>query len=194
MLDWPLMAVSPTPVVDGVYLVNLLSRLAHTTCAGVLLGGLVYAWCVLAPAAASADDPAEALYRGRRGAWAACVAVASALLLVSGFYNYLVVYTFPNEKLPSTYHMLAGMKMLLGIAVMGLAAVLSGKTGAARALQRRAGRWLTVALTLTVLTYGLGAVLRTFPKIPKADPPGPAAAGGVAPQADGEPNPGRSDG
>lgn len=143
-------------------LLAILLRVMHTTCAGTLLGGLVYMRFVLAPK--SAADAEHDCYAGRRGAWAACVGVCTALLLASGSYNFWVTIT--ENDVPKQYHMIFGIKFLLAFAVFALMALLAGKTDVAAKLRGKLVRWLNVTLTLVLAVFLLGAVLRSLPKVP----------------------------
>lgn len=163
-----LLAQSPTPVFDGAYFVALLSRVFHTTCGATLLGGLIYLRFVLAPAVNNAEDNSaeERCFAGRRQAWARCVGICTLLLLASGFYNFLAIVR-ANEKLPSLYHMLFGIKFLLAFVVFALAAFTAGKTNLAQKMRKNLKRWLNLALAATLAIFVIGAVLRSIPKVPK---------------------------
>ncbi|MEQ8849551.1 hypothetical protein [Botrimarina sp.] len=160
--------------VDAGYLIALLSRVAHTTCAATLLGGLMYLRFVLAPAASAEPTDAETvLFAGRRKAWAACVGVCTALLLVSGFYNFFV-FVGVYQNLPALYHPLFGVKFLLALGVMVIMALVAGRTGAADRVRGSLTAWLNVALVLTLVVFLLGAVLRSFRDLPDARAAAPA--------------------
>jgi hypothetical protein len=98
------------------------------------------------------------------------VGIATLLLLVTGLWNYWQMIQM-HEKLAASYHMLAGIKMLLGLAVFFLAALLAGRTAAAQSLRQRFRFWLTLCLILGIVTVALGSVLRTYPRIKKVDAP-----------------------
>ncbi|TWT77033.1 hypothetical protein Pla123a_24610 [Posidoniimonas polymericola] len=147
-------------------LIAILLRVVHTACAGTLLGGLVYMRFVLAPR--TAEDAEHDCYAGRRGAWAACVGICTALLLASGAYNFWVIIT--ENEVPSLYHMLFGIKFLLAFVVFALMALLAGKTNVAAKLRGKLIRWLNVTLAVVLAIFLLGAVLRSIPKTPKLNP------------------------
>lgn len=156
----------------GGSVVDLLSRVFHTTCAATLLGGIVYLRFVLAPAMASGDDAETVCYAGRRRAWSLCVGICTGLLLLSGFYNFLNIIG-ANEKLPSLYHAVFGIKFLLALVVFGVVALLAGKTPLAAKLQSRMKLWLNVALVSALGVFVCGAVLRSVPKVPKLESEAP---------------------
>ena len=68
--------LAEVPVVDGTYVVKIISRVLHILSAIVLVGGLFYIRTVLAPAGE------EACYAGRRAVWARWVGIATLLLFV----------------------------------------------------------------------------------------------------------------
>ena len=93
---------------------GLLSRWLHVTSAVVLLGGLLYARFVVAPAVdGSAGEKLAAAFRPKL--WA-----AMAALIASGLYNLLA-----KSNLPKGYHMVFGIKMLLALHIFAVALVAS---------------------------------------------------------------------
>ena len=147
------------PILDGLQLVQLASRVLHILGAIVLVGGLFYIRTVLSPAGV------EACFAGRRAVWARWVGVATILLLVTGIYNFMVIMKqtgVDEEKLDPTYHMLFGIKFLLGLLVMFLAALLAGKTSVAEKFRTNMGRWLNVAWFAALAIVVIAALLRTF--------------------------------
>lgn len=159
--------------------VAILSRLFHTTCAATLLGGAVYLRFVLAPAGAGGDTE-DVCFAGRRSAWAACVGVSTALLLVSGLYNFVVI-VMSNQDLPSPYHAVFGVKFLLAFVVFAIMALLAGKSQTALRVRANMRLWLNVALAVTLAVFALGAVLRSVPKVPKQDAPAASRADSTPP-------------
>ncbi len=151
---------------DGGYFLGLLSRVVHTTCAATLLGGLIYMRFVLAPAEPDGDAE-SALFAGRRKAWAACVAVCTGLLLLSGAYN-LVLVMMGYKNLPGLYHPLFGAKFLLAIGLMAIMAFIAGKTGLAEKMRGSLRKWLNIALALGLAIFLLGGMLRSFRDLPDA--------------------------
>jgi uncharacterized membrane protein len=166
-MDILLAEVTP-PEINTSYVLNLISRIAHILGAIVLLGGISYLRKVTAPALARKSERApKRLYGGGRSAWAKWVGIATLLLLVSGFYNYLQIVR-TNEKMPGVYHMLFGIKFLAALVVFFLAAILAGRTEAAERFRGQAKRWLTLCLACGVLVVVLGSIMRSFPHEPKA--------------------------
>lgn len=172
MLDFtPLLAQQSTmPQFDGMYGLQLLSRLGHILSAIILVGGLFYIRQVLRPTGDSSGRPsADALFGGSRAGWAKWVGITTALLLATGLLNYVLMIK-QHERLASSYHMLAGMKMLIALVVFVLAALLAGRTAMADSFRQKWQTWLTLCLLLAIITVAVGSVLRTYPRTRKAGP------------------------
>jgi putative copper export protein len=157
------------PLFDGVYFVNLSSRILHILGAIILVGGLFYIRFVLSPVnAPPGTAPVDSYYGGRRAIWAKWVGASTLLLLLTGLWNYVQIMKM-HERLASTYHMIAGLKMIAELVVFLLAALLAGRTAAADALRAKWRMWLNICLFIAIVTVVLGSVLRSFPHHPKID-------------------------
>ncbi len=140
-------------------IVPILSRVLHILPAMVLVGGLFYLRTMVVPI--GGEDP----YAGRRTAWARTVGICTMLLLATGFYNFMAILNQAKEageKLPPAYHMLFGIKFLLALLVMFIAAILSGKTETAERFRRQMGKWLNIAKFAILAIVILAAILRTL--------------------------------
>ncbi len=147
------------PVVDGAYLLQLVSRVLHILSAIILVGGLFYIRSILSPAGV------DACFAGRRAVWARWVGMATFLLLASGIYNLLIIINqakAAGEKLDPTYHALIGIKLLLALGVMFLMAVLAGKSALAEKFRGNMRKWLNIAWMAALATVVIGALLRTY--------------------------------
>ncbi len=163
---------STMPQLDGMYWLLLLSRICHILGAIILVGGLFYIRNIISPTnAPPGTAPVDHLFGGRRAAWAKWVGIATALLLITGIFNYTMIIK-QHERLASSYHMIAGMKMMAAIVVFLLAALLAGRTAAADAIREKWRMWLSVCLILGIITVMLGSVLRTYPRVRKVDSAG----------------------
>ena len=160
------------------YWIMLASRILHIFGAIILLGGLFYLRAVVTSIPLSYREgpgegsftPADQLFGGRRAVWAMWTGIASLLLLVTGLWNYLQMIKM-HERLSPSYHMMAGLKMLSGLALFVLAAMLSGRSAAAAKLRQNLRLWLNLCLILGIITVVFGSVLRTFPRALKIDAP-----------------------
>jgi uncharacterized membrane protein len=166
-----LFAQQSVPRIDAMYWLMLASRILHILGAIILLGGLFYLRAVVTsgPGEGSASH-ADQQFGGRRPVWAMWVGIASLLLLVTGLWNYVQMIKM-HERLSPSYHMIAGLKMLDGLTLFVLAAILAGRSAAAEKLRQNMRAWLSVCLILGLITVVFGSVLRTFPRTLKVDAP-----------------------
>src|SRR5581483_9246124 len=129
-------------------IVDVISRWLHVFTAIVLLGGATFQWLVLRPAARQLPDAEhERLRELVMGRWRKFVMIGILLLLVTGFYNYLVAAK-PVSTVWKLYHPLMGIKILLAFAVFFLASALTGRSPAFAGMRRQMGTWLTVLVVL----------------------------------------------
>lgn len=140
-------------------IVPLVSRVLHILGALVLGGGIFFLRSVLAP---SGD---EQWLGERRATWARWVGIATLVLLATGFYNFMLINgqaKADGGKLPFNYHILFGIKFLLGLAVMFLGAILAGKTDLASKFRNSSGKWLNVAWLAVMAIVVIAGVMRTM--------------------------------
>lgn len=161
------------PKVDGMYSLQLVSRILHILGAIILVGGVFYIRQIISPTStAPGTAPVDQLFGGPRSAWAKWVGIATALLIFTGFFNYIMMIK-QHERLASSYHMIAGMKMIAAFIVFALAALLAGKTSVAESLRQKWRMWLAVCLAISIITVALGSVLRTYPRTRKGESAAP---------------------
>jgi uncharacterized membrane protein len=155
------------PSFDGWSLLLLLMRFLHIFSSIILLGGIFYLLVVVAPrvVAAGGRGDADAWFGGNRAAWAKWVGIATALLIVSGFFNFINNVT--TYKLVPSYHMLGTLKILLGFVVFFFAAILAGKTALAESFREKMTSWLKLTLAIGIVIVLVGGVMRMYPRVPK---------------------------
>jgi len=163
LLEWPsragLLLAEGEPLVNARYVVQIVSRVLHLLSAIILVGGLFYIRTVLSPAGK------EACFAGRRAIWARWAGIATGLLLATGIYNLLAIIQHAKAdgiKLPPTYHALLGVKFLLALLVMFIAAILAGKTEAADRFRGHMGKWLNISWLAAMAIVVIAAILRTL--------------------------------
>ncbi|NOZ38951.1 MAG: hypothetical protein GXP24_01835 [Planctomycetes bacterium] len=140
-------------------IIPLVSRVLHILSAVILVGGLFYIRTILSPAGV------DACFADRRAVWAKWVGITTAFLLLTGIYNLILIIgeaKADGVKLPPTYHMLFGVKFLLGLIVMFIAAILAGKTEAADRFRGQMRKWLNIGWLAAVAIIVIAAVLRSL--------------------------------
>lgn len=140
--------------------VALISRWTHVGTAIVLVGGSAFLTFAVLPSLQllSAEQKTEFL-DALRSRWKKFVHGGIALLLVSGFYNYLMAMQV--RKGDKLYHILMGNKILLALILMGLVSVLVGRSTRFAALRKEPKRALGIALLLAAAIVMISGYLRT---------------------------------
>lgn len=119
-------------------LFGLLFRWLHILAAITAAGGTIFTRFVVLPAHATlAPADRNELQSEMRRRWSKIVMASIAFLLLSGFYNYILIVHNYREVLPKWYHMLFGIKFLLAMAVFAIASLLAGRTALADRLGQR---------------------------------------------------------
>jgi uncharacterized membrane protein len=140
---------------------DVLSRWIHVGAAIVLVGGSVFTKFVLMPAAKGLQESEHVALRERiMGRWRKFVMAGILLLLLTGFYNYLVVAR-PAHKGDGFYHMVMGVKILLAFVAFFLASVLTGRSPRFESLRADSGKWLGVLILVSATVVALAGVLKT---------------------------------
>lgn len=142
---------------------TLLMRWTHVLSAIAMMGGTLFIWMVLRGAVAETLDgeAREALVAAVRKRWKRAVMILTTLLLVSGFYNYLMVTRFAHPDEPR-YHMMFGIKFLLSMAVFTLAMFMIGSTGLAKRLQKNESVSLAILLALAAAVVAVGGYMKVM--------------------------------
>jgi uncharacterized membrane protein len=145
---------------DATQVIRIVSRMLHVLGAVIIGGGLFYIRTILSPAGA------DACFAGRRVAWARWVGVATTLLLASGIYNFIVILNQSKEPgatpLTPLYHALFGIKTILALVVMFVAAILAGRTAAAERARANMRLWLNIGWACVLAIIAIGAILRSL--------------------------------
>lgn len=151
---------------DGWTWAALASRWAHVGSVILLVGGSAFLLFVLAPAAAKLGEVEHNALRGHvMDRWRKFVHPLVALIFLSGLYNFLVVRM--NTEKP--WHMLAGIKLLLGLVILFIASSLAGRSGASQKMRDNWKWWLKLNLALALVAVLLSGYMKFIPAKPKTD-------------------------
>lgn len=146
-------------------LVSLVIRFAHILFAVLLAGGTLYQCFVVQPALRGLDDDGRRDWQDRLGQhWRKILGIAMAVLLISGFLNFLIVKVplYKDHPQKMIYHAIFGVKILAAMGVFHALTVLSGPGERFDKYRARAGFWLTYASALLVLVILLGGLMNNF--------------------------------
>lgn len=142
--------------------VETLSRVLHVLAAILLMGGALFTWLALLPAARQLPmDEQEKLSAAIAKRWRMLVGLGIAILIFSGFYNYLTV-AVPRHKGDSLYHALMGIKIVLAFVVFFIASALPGrgKWKPLVAIRRNYKCWLLVTISLATVIVAIAGFLK----------------------------------
>ncbi len=154
---------------------HILLRWMHIFPALIVVGGLFYIRFALLPASGVLAEQDRTTFReSARALWARWVHASVAFLLVSGFVNFFFKIAELRDaglKLPMEYHMLWGLKVLLGLILMGFASVFVASSARGQAMRSRGAKWVNVMLVLAVLVVALSGVVRGIKPVPREPAP-----------------------
>jgi hypothetical protein len=139
---------------------DLLLRWGHILPAIILGGGLVMLGFAWVPAIQRRGEDLEQAIRVWSPAWPRIVAGCTLLLLVTGLVNFLRKIREPS--IDSSYHMIFGIKFLLGLVLFFLAAVLTGRTGLAQRMRAKGRLWFPLAAILALVLALIGGWMRAM--------------------------------
>lgn len=145
---------------------DLVLRWLHIVSAVALGGGLLFLSCVWYPSVRRAGNVEEA-FQVFRSPWARMVALCTLISLVTGLWNgvnNILRYDYPQGG----YHALVGIKLLVGLGVFLLAALLAGKTAAAQRMRAKMGSRLNLTVTLVVILILAGGYMRSLERTAKS--------------------------
>src|SRR5205823_5464688 len=116
---------------DPLFPLLLALRYMHILGAIALMGGTIFMRFALAPVVAGMEPMAKADFHEKvRRRWAKYVALAAALLLVSGLINLILAGRYQFESMLGMgkgYHMVVGIKFLLSLPIFFVASMLTGR-------------------------------------------------------------------
>lgn len=139
--------------------VDVLMRWLHVSMAMVLVGGAFFQWIVLRPVARNVlESEHQKLREQILEKWRKVVGMGIGLLLLTGFYNYLVASNPGDIWKP--YHAVMGVKMLLALGVFFLASALTGRAAVFEGMRRQATTWLCLLIVLSLSVVALSSYLK----------------------------------
>jgi uncharacterized membrane protein len=129
---------------------NIFMRVLHILSAVALAGGaLAWRFAAIPATEPLADDTRRKVGDAMARAWRPFLILASAGILISGFYNFL-----RKKGLPPGYHAIFGIKVLLALHVIAVLLI------AAKPGNEKRSRQLTGVIFSAVIIVVLSAVLR----------------------------------
>lgn len=136
--------------------IALVSRWVHVGSVILLVGGMAFKLFVLAPAAEPLSETEHNNLRANiinrmRGFVHALV----ALILLSGAYNF---YARMSTERP--WHMLAGIKVLLGLFILFVASALVGRSKGLQKIRDDSRTWMKITLIVAALAVMLSGYMR----------------------------------
>jgi uncharacterized membrane protein len=139
-------------------IVNLISRWLHITSAVALLGGFFLFTLAVEPALRGKPEE-DALAGDIRRRFKRAAHTAISLLLITGFYNYLGVAASKARAagIAAEYNGVMGMKILLGLTVIGISIWLLAPV---RLSAESRSRWLLANVAAGLAVLAAGAFLR----------------------------------
>ena len=147
--------------------VALVSRWAHVGSVILLVGGMAFKMYVLAPSAELlSESEREGLRSNILARMRRFVHPLVALILLSGAYNF---YARMNTERP--WHMLAGIKILLGLFILFIASALVGRSKGLQKIRDDWRFWLKVNLVVAALAVLLSGYMRFLQPKPTTEKP-----------------------
>lgn len=139
---------------------DLILRWGHILPAMILAGGLIMLGMVWLPGVRRRGEDLETAISIWIPGWPRIVGGCTFFLLVTGVLNFLRKIQQPGIE--SNYHMVFGVKFLLGMALFFLAAILVGRTSLAKKLRLKGSFWFPVAAWLGIVIVLIGGYMRAI--------------------------------
>jgi uncharacterized membrane protein len=149
---------------DELLSLKVLSRWIHIGTVIVLVGGSVFLRFVLLPAASQlSEDQHDRLRELVMSKWRKFAGIGIGLLLLSGFYNYVVV-SAPLHKGDGLYAGLLGTKIILAFVVFFLVSALTGRSKRLAGIRDNSSRWLSITILLAAIIVAISGYVKVAVK------------------------------
>jgi len=138
---------------------DVVSRVVHVSMAIVLAGGSFFALVALHPSLSILEEEQRRnLAVNITQRWKRFVHLGILLFLASGFYNYYRMSQVHSGD--SQYHMLLGIKMLLGFFVFFVASALVGRSAKLQPMRDARGKWLSIVVVIALTIVSISGYLK----------------------------------
>ena len=150
---------------DDLNVLHIVMRFFHIFAAVTAVGGTIFTAYVVIPAThVLTAETRDNFYEIARRRSAKLVAFSISLLLITGFYNYLMVQ-MPLHRGQGLYHGLMGVKIFLAFLVFFIASAVTGKSPTFAKIREYRKRWIRLQILASVAIIALGAILRAIPVV-----------------------------
>lgn len=147
--------------------IALISRWVHVGSVILLVGGMAFKLYVLVPAAESLSEGEHNSLRANvMNRMRGFVHTLVALILLSGAYNF---YARMSTERP--WHMLAGIKILLGLFILFVASALVGRSKGLQKIRDDSRTWMKITLLVAALAVMLSGSMRFLQPKPTTEKP-----------------------
>ncbi|MBX3411716.1 MAG: hypothetical protein KF708_03270 [Pirellulales bacterium] len=163
-------------------ILGIVFRWMHILAAITAVGGTIFMRTALLPSlAVMSEEQRKALTEAVRSRWLMPVMLSLGFLLVSGLYNIAMLeIKYKLSDIPY-YHPLFGIKFLLALMIMYIAAALVGRGKSTEKIRANSRFWLNLNMWLAIVLVMISGVLRMADKPLKG--PKPTEPAVVAPPA-----------
>lgn len=172
---------------------GILFRWMHILAAITAVGGTIFMRMALAPSlAVMSEEQRRALTDAVRSRWVMPVMLSLTFLLISGFYNIVILEIHYKLSAIPYYHPLFGIKFLLALVIMYIAAALVSRGKATERIRANSRFWLNLNMWLAIVLVMISGVLRMADKplkAPKANEPAVVEPAAQAPLLPSGPRP-----
>ena len=144
-------------------------RWFHLVAAMMLVGGTIFMRFALVPSVgALSDEQRKTLHEQVRARWSKLVMASIALLLISGFVNYVIFYQAVQGQgweqwrthCSALFQAAFGVKFLLAMAIFFIASAVSGRSESMKQFRQNAKLWLTANVILALAVVALAGIMR----------------------------------